>query len=45
MPQITKAQVKEFVEAAHGNLPHVKEMLAQTPDLRAEELRSPSPLG
>ena len=29
----TKAEVKEFVEAAHGDLPKLQRMLAQKPDL------------
>ena len=29
----TKAEVKEFVEAAHGDLPKLQRLLAQTPEL------------
>lgn len=29
----TKAEVKEFVEAAHGDLPKLQRMLAEKPDL------------
>lgn len=29
----TKAEVKEFVEAAHGDLPKIQRMLAQQPGL------------
>ena len=29
----TKADVKEFVEAAHGDLPKLQQMLAKRPDL------------
>ena len=32
--KITKADVKEFVEAAHGDLPKVKQLLASKPLLR-----------
>jgi len=33
MAAITKADVKDFVEAAHGDLPKLQRMLAEQPDL------------
>jgi len=33
MPNTTKADIKDFVEAAHGNLAKVQELLAANPDL------------
>lgn len=33
MTKITKAEIKEFVEAAHGNLEKVQRMLAERPEL------------
>jgi len=33
MAEVTKAEVKEFVEAAHGDLPEVQRMLDGRPDL------------
>lgn len=34
MAQITKAEIKEFVEAAHGDYARIQELLSQTPELR-----------
>lgn len=33
MTKITKAEVKAFVEAAHGNLPRLQQMLVDKPEL------------
>ena len=33
MANITKAEIKDFVEAAHGDLPKVQQMLTTCPDL------------
>ncbi len=33
MPAVTKAEIKEFVEAAHGDLPKVQRLLAAKPEL------------
>ena len=33
MAAVTKAEVRDFVEAAHGDLPKLQRMLAEKPDL------------
>ena len=45
MLNITKAQIKEFVEAAHGDLPKVQQLLAATPELLTQPNGNETALG
>ena len=45
MPAITKAEIKEFVEAAHGDLTKVRQLLAAKPELLTQPNGNETALG
>jgi hypothetical protein len=45
MPNVTQAEIKEFVEAAHGDLPKVQRLLVAKPELLTQPNGNETALG